>query len=530
MGLPVAPSTANPVEFKAFLDDTQDSIAQLRVDVDAIDAGDVPATRTITAGTGLTGGGDLSANRSIAADFGTGAGKVTQGNDSRLSDARTPTAHAASHADGGSDEISIDGSQVTSGTIADVRIASTIARDSEVIPIGYLDTDGTLAGNSDTKVPSQKAIKTYADQLIAAADAMVFKGVIDCSANPNYPAADKGWTYRVSVAGKIGGASGVVVEAGDIAICLADGTVSGNQATVGTSWSVAQANVDGAVIGPTSATDSGLVVFDGTTGKIVKAGSISLTGDATATLSGSGSAAVTFATVNSNVGSFGDATHVPAITVDGKGRVTAVVSTAIAIPESAVTGLVTDLAATVDTASLLMQVQGEGTDRVFSRSRYSIAQMSATTAGHTLVAYFTPLKSLLISKLALYSGSTATTGATLIRFGLWTVDGSDNLTLVAGIANDTAIFATGNTRYERALDTGGGLPSTYQLVAGTRYAAGFIIVGGSPGTVYGLTGTSASAGASSGRFIAGLKAGFTDLANLSSLAGDARQPFVELIA
>jgi len=35
--------------------------------------------------------------------------------------------------------------------------------------IGYLDTDWTLSANSDTKVPSQKAIKTYADQLISAA-------------------------------------------------------------------------------------------------------------------------------------------------------------------------------------------------------------------------------------------------------------------------------------------------------------------------------------------------------------------------
>ncbi|MGE3757861.1 MAG: beta strand repeat-containing protein, partial [Pseudobdellovibrionaceae bacterium] len=45
----------------------------------------VQTSRTVSAGTGLTGGGDLSANRSIAADFGTGAGKVTEGNDARLS-------------------------------------------------------------------------------------------------------------------------------------------------------------------------------------------------------------------------------------------------------------------------------------------------------------------------------------------------------------------------------------------------------------------------------------------------------------
>lgn len=89
--------------------------------------------------------------------------------------------------------------------------------------------------------------KAYVDNLIAAQDAMVFKGVIDCSANPNYPAADRGWTYRVSVAGKIGGASGPNVEVGDILICLTDGTVSGDHATVGANWSIIQTNIDGAL-------------------------------------------------------------------------------------------------------------------------------------------------------------------------------------------------------------------------------------------------------------------------------------------
>ena len=56
----------------------------------------VPTSRAVSAGSGLTGGGDLSADRTIVADFGTGAGKVTEGNDARLSDARTPTTHAAS--------------------------------------------------------------------------------------------------------------------------------------------------------------------------------------------------------------------------------------------------------------------------------------------------------------------------------------------------------------------------------------------------------------------------------------------------
>lgn len=149
-----------------------------------------------------------------------------------------------------------------------------------------LDTDGTLAANSDAKIASQKATKTYVDAIVAAQDAMVFKGVIDCSANPNYPAADRGHTYRVSVAGKIGGASGPNVEAGDILLCLTDGTASGDHATVGASWAIIQTNLDGAVIGPASATDGGFARFDGTTGKLIKnsAATVSLTADVSGTL------------------------------------------------------------------------------------------------------------------------------------------------------------------------------------------------------------------------------------------------------
>jgi hypothetical protein len=60
-------------------------------------AGIVPTSLTLTAGTGLTGGGDLTANRTFTVDFATsGASSSTQAvraDDSRLSDARTPTAH-----------------------------------------------------------------------------------------------------------------------------------------------------------------------------------------------------------------------------------------------------------------------------------------------------------------------------------------------------------------------------------------------------------------------------------------------------
>ena len=59
--------------------------------------------------------------------IGTTAGTAAEGNDARLTNARTPTPHAASHGDGGSDEVAIDASQVVSGTLATARLGSGTA-------------------------------------------------------------------------------------------------------------------------------------------------------------------------------------------------------------------------------------------------------------------------------------------------------------------------------------------------------------------------------------------------------------------
>lgn len=64
-----------------------------------------------------------------------------------------------------------------------------------------------------------------------------YQGAFDCSTNPNYPSAAKGDSYRVSVAGRIGGGSGVTVAVGDSFECLSDST-SGDQAAVGVNWRV----------------------------------------------------------------------------------------------------------------------------------------------------------------------------------------------------------------------------------------------------------------------------------------------------
>lgn len=89
--------------------------------------GATPTTRQVTAGTGLTGGGTLAADRTLAVVYGTSAGTAAQGNDSRLSDARPPTAH--NHAAG----------DITSGTMAAARL-----------PVGA--AAGTVAAGNDARL------------------------------------------------------------------------------------------------------------------------------------------------------------------------------------------------------------------------------------------------------------------------------------------------------------------------------------------------------------------------------------------
>jgi hypothetical protein len=71
---------------------------------------------------------------------GTTSTTVTVGDDARLSDARTPTSHKVSHQAGGSDELALSATQLTSGTVAAARLGSGTANSSS-----YLRGDQTWA-------------------------------------------------------------------------------------------------------------------------------------------------------------------------------------------------------------------------------------------------------------------------------------------------------------------------------------------------------------------------------------------------
>lgn len=114
------------------------------------------------------------------------------------------------------------------------------------------DVDGTLAANSDTALATQKAVKTYVDAAVTGL--LDFKGSTNASGNPNYPVASKGDSYVVSVAGKVGGASGKAVDVGDVYVASAD-NAGGTEASVGTSWFVLEHNLAGALLAANNLSD-----------------------------------------------------------------------------------------------------------------------------------------------------------------------------------------------------------------------------------------------------------------------------------
>jgi hypothetical protein len=111
--------------------------------------------------------------------------------------------------------------------------------DAVAVPVDS-DVFYVIQGGRSRKV----TYATLKAHIIAVADVFSLKGAIDCSVNPDFPAADAGDTYRITAGGLIGGAGGVTVQANDILYCCADSTPAGDYAAVGACWGIAQGNLD----------------------------------------------------------------------------------------------------------------------------------------------------------------------------------------------------------------------------------------------------------------------------------------------
>lgn len=146
----------------------QSQIEKIAKKVVAASGGGGGGSGTVTqvnSGTGLSGG-PITTTGTLSVSFGTSGTTACVGNDSRLTDARTPTAHAASHAAAGSDPVTLSQSQVTNLTTdlagkaatththAASDIASGVIATARLASSGTADSTTFLRGDQRWATPS----------------------------------------------------------------------------------------------------------------------------------------------------------------------------------------------------------------------------------------------------------------------------------------------------------------------------------------------------------------------------------------
>ena len=133
---------------------------------DAITPADIGAaakTIQIKPGTGLSGGGTLEADRTLTVSYGTAAGTACQGNDARLSNARTPTAHKATHKTGGTDALTpadIGAVPTTVQVIAGTGLSGGGSLTANrTLTVKYGTGAGTACQGNDARVTASEAFR-----------------------------------------------------------------------------------------------------------------------------------------------------------------------------------------------------------------------------------------------------------------------------------------------------------------------------------------------------------------------------------
>jgi hypothetical protein len=216
----------------------------------------------------------------------------------------------------------------------------------------------------------------------------------------------------------------------------------------------------------------------------------------------------------------------------------------LATERTKLTGIATAATANSSDATLLARASHTGTQLVSTISDFDafanpdmltvgestfprrfVFANTTLTSGILRLTYFTALKTETVTQIRTPSGTTAAATPTLCRVGVYSIDGSGNLTLIASIANDTTLWAATNTNYTRSLS------ASFSKVRGTRYAVGALFVGTTAPTVPGVTGGVAAENTIAPRMAAGISSQ-TDLPSsitVGSLSDATQQPYIVLL-
>lgn len=212
---------------------TVDLDARYRKKSDNVPWADISGTPTTLAGYGITDGAlDSTVVKLTGAQ--TVGGVKTFSNQPVVP---TPTTSGAAANKGYVDGLDTANVKLTGAqTVAGTKTFSS----PPVVPTPAGSTDATNKSYVDT---ADSGLQTQINNLATTvAEGIKTPTDINCSGNPNYPASTKGDSYRVTAAGKIGGASGVDVEIGDLIVCKTTSS-AGTHASVGANFYIVQGNL-----------------------------------------------------------------------------------------------------------------------------------------------------------------------------------------------------------------------------------------------------------------------------------------------
>ena len=183
-----------------------------------------------------------------------------------------------------------------------------------------------------------------------------------------------------------------------------------------------------------------------------------------------GSGTVTAVTGTAPIVSSGGAT--PAISVTAASTSDAGVvqlSDSVSTTSSVLAATPTAVKTAYDIATAGWEAFNFGTAGIIATApRFMFTTATVPASGTISHSRIIPHRDFVVTNIAFVGTGTLAAGATLIRFGIYTRSGT-TFTLVARTASDTTIFNATNTKFTRALNTTGGYPATYTLLAGTEY-------------------------------------------------------------